>query len=145
MPRHEEQRVLPYNPEDIFDIVADVGAYPEFLPWCITTRVYKKQGNSFYTDVVIGFKVFRESWTSQVETNRPNRISVDYIRGPMKHLHNEWTFTPHAEGTLVDFILDFEFKNPVLQKLIGHLFEEAVHHMVMAFHKRAKELSGKKP
>lgn len=141
MPRHEEQRVLPYRPEFIFDIVADVGAYPEFLPWCIKARVYRKKEDDFFSDVVIGFKMFRETWTSHVFLDKPNKIVSKYVRGPMKRLHNEWTFTPHAEGVLVNFMLDFEFKNPIIQKLIGHLFDEAAYRMVKAFDARAEELS----
>ncbi len=141
MPRHEEHRVLPYSPKFIFDIVADVRAYPEFLPWCTSARVYRKKEGEFFSDVVIGFHVFRETWTSHVFLDRPNKIVSKYVRGPMKRLHNEWTFTPHAEGVLVDFVLDFEFKNPVIQKLLGHLFNEAAHRMVLAFDARAEELS----
>lgn len=144
MPRHEEQRVLPYAPDFFFDIIADVGSYPEFLPWCVSTRVYKKREREFYADVSIGFKMLRETWTTRLMLDRPNKITADYIRGPMKHLHNEWRFTPHAEGVLVDFVLDFEFKNPLLQKLAGHMFEEAVHKMVMAFDKRAADLTNRK-
>ena len=143
MPRHEEQKVLPYSPEFIFDIVADVRRYPEFLPWCVASRVYREKPKDFHADVVIGFKMVRETWTSQVHMERPDAILVDYIRGPMKYLHNEWKFTPHADGTLVEFCLDFEFKNPILQTLVGALFEEAVHHMVSAFEKRARDLAQK--
>ena len=141
MPRHEEQRVFPYNPEYIFDIVADVGAYPEFLPWCTNSRIYREKKGEFFSDVVIGFKMFHETWTSHIVLDRPHKIVSKYIRGPMKRLHNEWTFTPHAEGVQVDFVLDFEFKNPVIQKLIGHLFDEAAHRMVKAFNERAEALS----
>ena len=143
MSRHEEQKVFPFPPEFIFDIVADVKSYPEFLPWCVATRVYREKPADFLADVVIGFKIFRETWTSHIYLDKPDTIVVDYIKGPMRHLHNEWKFTPHAEGTLVDFILDFEFKNPILQKLVGALFEEAVHHMVSAFEKRVQDLSEK--
>ena len=141
MPRHEEQRVLPYSPEFIFDIIADVAAYPDFLPWCVGARVYKKRETNFYADVVIGFKMVRETWTSRIMLERPYKITAEYIRGPMKHLYNEWRFTPHAEGVLVDFVLDFEFENMLLQKIAGHMFEEAAHKMVMAFAERAAELS----
>jgi len=142
MPRHEEQRVIPYAPEFIFDIVADVGKYPEFLPWCVGARIYKKRENDFFSDVVIGFKMFRETWTSHVFLDRPGKIVSQYVRGPMKRLHNEWTFTPHAEGVLVDFLLDFEFRSPVLQKLIGGMFDDAAHKMLKAFDDRARYLTG---
>lgn len=145
MPRHEEEKVLPYPAEFVFDIVADVEQYPKFLPWCIGSRVYKRRDGEFHADVVIGFKMFREKWTSRVTHDRPRTISVDYIKGPMKHLHNDWEFVPRGEqGTLVKFCLDFEFQNPLFQKLVGHLFEEAVHHMVAAFEKRAAALAKRK-
>lgn len=141
MPRHEEQRVLPYPREFIFDIVADVAAYPEFLPWCIAARVYKQKPDGFLADVVIGFKMLRESWTSEIKLDRPEKITANYIKGPMKHLTNVWVLTPHAEGTLVDFVVDFEFKNPILQKILGPFFEDTTHKMMMAFDKRAAELT----
>lgn len=144
MPRHEEQRVLPYPREFIFDIVADVSRYPEFLPWCMATRIYKRKPTGFMADVVIGFKMLRESWTSEIKLNRPEKLSAHYIKGPMKHLTNDWVFTPHAEGTLVDFVIDFEFKNALLQKILSPFFEEATHKMMMAFDKRAEELAGEK-
>lgn len=142
MPRHEEQRVLPYAPEFIFDIVADVGAYPKFLPWCTGARIYRRKPNDFYSDVVIGYKVFRETWTSHVFLERPTRIVSEYLRGPMKQLYNEWNFQPHAEGALVDFTLEYEFKSPVLQKLVGGLFDDIAHRMMQAFHDRARDLKG---
>ncbi len=141
MPRHEEQRVLPFSAEFIFDIVADVGSYPEFLPWCVGARVYKKRGADFYSDVVIGFGAIRETWTSHVILERPNRVVSEYVKGPMKELYCEWNFTPHAEGALVDFLLIFEFKNPIFEKLAGHSFEVAAHKMLQAFSARAQTLS----
>ncbi len=95
-------------------------------------------------DVVIGFKMFRESWTSEIKLDRPEKISAHYIKGPMKHLTNVWLLTPHAEGTLIDFVIDFEFKNVLLQKVLSPFFEDATHKMMMAFDKRAEELSGGK-
>lgn len=141
MPRHEEKKVLPYSPEFLFDIVIDVEQYPEFLPWCISSRVYKRREGEFRADIVIGFRMFREKWASRVTFERPRKIVVDYIHGPMKYLHNEWKFIPRENGTAVEFFVDFEFQNPLFQKLVGHLFEEAVRHMVAAFEKRAAALS----
>lgn len=141
MPRHEEQRVLPYSRDFIFDIIADVAKYPEFLPWCEATRIYQQKPDGFMADVVIGFKMFRESWTSEIKLDRPERVTATYIKGPMKHLTNLWVLTPHAEGTLVDFVIDFEFKNQLLQKVLSPFFEETTHKMMMAFDKRAAALS----
>lgn len=141
MPRHAEQRVLPHSPESVFDVVAAVEYYPDFLPWCVAARVYNRREGEFMADLVIGFKVLRETATTRVHHERPSRIVVDYIKGPMKYLHNEWAFTPHAEGTLVDFVIDFEFRNPLFEKIVGGLFEEAVRRMVAAFEARVETLA----
>lgn len=140
MPRFEEQRVLPYPQEFLFDIIADVGSYPEFLPWCTATRIYKKSTSGFMADVVIGFKMFHESWTSEVALWPHERITSRYIKGPMKQLYNEWNFTPHAEGTLVDLLVEYEFQNPLMQKILGGFMNEFSEKMINAFEHRAKDL-----
>jgi coenzyme Q-binding protein COQ10 len=142
MPTHAEKRVLRYTPEQMFDLVADVGAYPEFLPWCIGARVRKREGDVITADLVIGFKMFRERYTSRVTLDRPGRIDVRYIQGPLKYLNNHWVFAPHPEGTEIDFFVDFEFKTRILEKLIGTLFNEAFRRMVSAFEARAADLYG---
>jgi len=142
MPTHAEKRVLRYTPEQMFDLVADVGAYPEFLPWCIGARARKREGNVITADLVIGFKMFRERYTSRVTLDRPRRIDVQYIQGPLKYLNNHWVFAPHPEGTEIDFYVDFEFRTRILEKLIGTLFNEAFRRMVTAFEARAADLYG---
>ena len=127
----------------MFDLVADVAKYPEFLPWCVGARVYNRRKEELHADLLIGFKAFKERFTSKVTLEAPDHIHVDYIKGPMSHLHNDWRFVPNADGgCTIDFHVDFEFKNPVYQAAIGKLFEQAVHHMVMAFIKRAEVLYG---
>ena len=142
MPTHAEKRVLPYTPAQMFDLVADVGAYPDFLPWCIAARVRKRDGDIITADLVIGFKMFREQFTSRVTLDRPRRIDVQYIQGPMKHLNNHWLFAPHPDGVEIDFYVDFEFRSRILEKLIGTLFNEAFRRMVGAFETRARILYG---
>lgn len=147
MPHHAEQRFLPYTPEQIFDVIADVARYPEFLPWCLGARISKTHDDGFEADLIIGFRMFRETFTSRVTLARPEKIHVEYIRGPMRHLSNDWRLTAHADasqgsGTLVAFAVDFEFKSRILEKLIGALFEEAVHRMVASFETRVIELHG---
>ncbi|HET8728097.1 MAG TPA: type II toxin-antitoxin system RatA family toxin [Alphaproteobacteria bacterium] len=144
MPTHAEKRVLPYTPEQLFDLVADVEKYPRFLPWCIACRVRKRTGDTIVADLVIGFKMFRERFTSEVELHRPDCIDVQYIEGPLKHLNNHWKFLPHPTGCEIDFYVDFEFRSKLLQSLIGTLFNEAFKRMVAAFEARAKELYGPK-
>lgn len=141
MPHHAERRHLPYAPEQVFDLVADVGRYPEFLPWLISARVFARRADGFDADLVVGFRMFRERFTSRVHLDRPRRIFVEYVRGPLSHLHNEWRFEPAEDGgTIVDFTVDFAFRSTLFERLVGALFTEAVHRMVAAFEKRAREI-----
>lgn len=141
MPRHEETRVLPYTPEQLFDLVADIDRYREFLPWCLASRITKREGNVLYADVVIGFRMLRETYTSRVVLDRPRTIDVDYVKGPFRHLDNHWRFTPENEGrTRVYFMVDFEIGPPFLRQIMEPLFHEAVRRMVHAFETRAARL-----
>jgi len=143
MPTHAEKRVLPYTPDQLFDLVADVEKYPEFLPWCVAARIRRREGDVFHADLVIGFKMFRERFTSRVSLDFPRRVDVTYTDGPFKYLNNHWIFEPAPDGgTVIDFYVDFEFHSKILQKLIGALFNEAVRLMVSAFEKRARHLYG---
>ena len=143
MPTHAEQRILPYTPEEMFDIVADVERYPEFLPWCIATRVRRHQGNVIQADMVIGFKMLRERFTTRDVLDRPRRIDVSYHEGPFKYLNNHWMFMPWANGHCrIYFYIDFEFHSRLLQRMMEVVFNEAVRHMVSAFEKRARQIYG---
>jgi len=143
MPTHAEQRVLPYSQEQMFALVADVEHYPEFLPWCVASRIRRREGEVFFADLVIGFKMVRERFTSKVTLARPDRVDVTYTEGPFHHLNNHWVFKPLPDGgTEIDFYVDFEFRSKLLQTLIGALFNEAVKMMVSAFEKRARQLYG---
>jgi coenzyme Q-binding protein COQ10 len=144
MPTHAEKRVLPHTPEQMFELVIDIEKYPEFLPWCVATRVRERDGYSSTSDMVIGFKVFRERFTTHVEAKWPDRIDVTYSDGPFKYLNNHWIFEAHGDGEcLIDFFVDFEFRSRFLQKTIGAVFNEAVQRMISSFEKRADELYGK--
>ena len=146
MPTHAEKRVLPYTPEQMYDLVADIEKYPEFLPWCLAARIRKRDGNVVYADLIIGFKMIRERFTSRVELNPPDRINVAYSEGPFSYLNNHWIFSPtESGGCLIDFYVDFEFRSKMLQKIIGVLFNEAVRRMVAAFETRARQLYGDGP
>lgn len=141
MTKHLEQRILPYAPEKLFNLVADVPRYPEFLPWCVGARVIKREGEIFYADVIIGFSVFRETFTSRVTlATDKSRIDTVYTRGPFRHLRSYWVFKPHSLGCEVEFFIDFEFKSGLLQKAMEGLFHEAARRMVSAFEKRAADL-----
>ena len=143
MPTHAEKRTLPYTPEQLFDLVAGVDKYPEFLPWCLSSRITKREGNVFYADLVIGYKMVREKFGSKVTLDAPNHIHVEYLKGPMKHLSNHWRFIQEPDGSCtIDFFVDFEFKNFVIQRLMDVFFNEAVRRMVGAFEARAQDLYG---
>jgi coenzyme Q-binding protein COQ10 len=142
MPTHAEKRVLPYTPTQLFDLVADIERYPEFLPWCKAARIRRREGNFLVGDLVIGFRMVKERFTSQVTLDRPRCIDVSYTHGPLRYLNNHWIFQPHPDGCLIDFYIDFEFRSKTLQKLIGVLFNEAVQRMVKAFEARAHDMYG---
>ncbi len=142
MPTHAEHQLVPYSPEQLFDLVADVGRYPEFLPWCVAARVRSRTPEQIVADLTIGFGPFRESFTSRVTLDRPRRVTVRYERGPFKYLNNQWEFIPHPNGTEVAFFVDFEFRSRLLQAAIGVVFNEAVRRMVNAFRKRARQIYG---
>ena len=143
MPTHAEKRILPYTPEQLFDLVIDVERYPQFLPWCLGCRVRKREEGLVVADMIIGFKVFRESFTSRVSHQHPNRIDVKYTDGPFKYLDNHWIFNRLDDGsTEIDFFVDFEFRSRILQVAIGAVFSEAVRRMIAAFETRAHALHG---
>jgi coenzyme Q-binding protein COQ10 len=145
MPTHAEHKVVPYRTDQLFDLVADVGKYPQFLPWCVGARVRSRTETEEVADLTIGFGPFRESFTSRVALDRPNKVIVRYENGPFRYLNNQWTFTPHPKGCRVDFFVDFEFKSRLLQAAIGVVFNEAVSRMVNAFLKRARDVYGMPP
>ncbi len=142
MPKYENSELVPYRPDQLFDLVADIGKYPQFLPWCVASRVRRRTGNELLADLTIGFGPFRESFTSRVTLSPPGSIHVQYENGPFRYLHNSWEFRPDPQGTMVDFRVDFEFRSRILQVAIGAVFTEAVRRMVSAFHRRARDVYG---
>jgi coenzyme Q-binding protein COQ10 len=143
MPTHAEKRILPYSAEQLFEMVADVRRYPEFLPWCVGARIVSQDEGELIADLTIGFKMFRETFRSQVTLERPHHVHVRYLTGPFRYLNNHWRFAAVPNGTEVDFFVDFEFKSRLLQAVIGTVFNEAVRLMVRAFERRAMVLYGR--
>ena len=144
MTQHSEIRTVPYKPDEMFDLVADVEKYPEFLPWCIASRVIQNEKTLLIADLMIGFQVFREKFRSNVNLDKKNMIiEVSYEDGPFKFLTNKWEFKSHKGQCKILFYLDFEFKNIFLQSLMERLFSEAVKKMVTAFEHRAEKLYDK--
>jgi coenzyme Q-binding protein COQ10 len=131
---------MPYSAEQMFDLVADVKAYQEFLPWVIAMRVRKDTPEETLADMIVGFKGLRETFTSRVRKDRPHSINVEYVEGPLKYLHNDWRFRPDGNGCLVDFSVDFAFKNRMFEMLAGQVFTMALRKMIGAFEERARVL-----
>jgi coenzyme Q-binding protein COQ10 len=143
MPRHTETRNLPYSPEQLFDLVADVGRYQEFLPWVAATRIRSDSETEMIADLVVGFRALKETFTSRVRKDRPREIEIDYIEGPLKYLRNSWKFRPDGKGgTHLDFCVDFAFRNRIFQALAGQMFDAALRRMIGAFEARADALYG---
>ncbi|MDX3910543.1 MAG: type II toxin-antitoxin system RatA family toxin [Sphingobium sp.] len=143
MPRHEETKHLPYTPEQMFDLVADVQHYEEFLPWVSAIRIRSNSDTEMIADMVVGFKGLRETFTSKVVKKRPEEVRVDYLDGPLKHLYNLWHFRSDGQGgVLVDFEVDFAFKSRLFEALAGQVFDTALRKMIGAFETRAAALYG---
>ncbi|MBI1179585.1 MAG: type II toxin-antitoxin system RatA family toxin [Alphaproteobacteria bacterium] len=143
MHRHAEKRVLPHTAKQMFDLVADVERYPEFLPWCTGVRIVKREDQMFMADLMIGYKVIREKFTSRVELSPHELIKVTYMTGPLKELNNDWRFQDNGDGSCtIDFFIEFEFRSRLFERLIGGVFNEIVKRMVGAFVSRADDLYG---
>ena len=143
MPRHSETKVLPYSPEQLFALVADIERYDEFLPWVVAVRIKSSSERETVADLVVGFNAFKERFTSKVTKQAPDRIIVDYVDGPLKYLHNEWRFVAAAGGgTDLCFAVDFAFKSRLFETLAGQMFDRALRRMTSAFEQRAAALYG---
>jgi coenzyme Q-binding protein COQ10 len=147
MPTHSETKLLPYTPQQMYHLVADVARYPEFLPWCAAARIRSRRpqgaGEVMEADLVISFKVFRERFGSRVALWPDEmRIDTEYLDGPFRYLQSNWTFRTAEHGCEVEFFVDFEFRNKVLQGVIGVVFHDAMQRIVRAFERRAAQLYG---
>lgn len=148
MPVHSENRQMPYTAQQMYGLVADVAQYPKFLPWCAAARIRsrKQQGPAevMEADLVISFKVFRERFGSRVTLFADDmKIDTEYLDGPFRYMKSNWSFAAREDGTCdVTFFVDFEFKNAVLQGIIGVVFNDAMQRIVKAFERRAAELYG---
>ncbi|MEM6312249.1 MAG: type II toxin-antitoxin system RatA family toxin [Pseudomonadota bacterium] len=147
MPSHSETKVLPYTAQQMYDLVADVGNYPKFLPWTAAARIRSTDDYGdkvvMLADLVISFKVFRERFGSRV-TMWPGdmRIDTEYLDGPVRYLESRWQFRDVDGGCEVSFAVDFEFKSVLLQGAANVFFNDAMQRVVRAFERRAAELYG---
>ncbi|MGR3615583.1 MAG: type II toxin-antitoxin system RatA family toxin [Paracoccaceae bacterium] len=148
MPTHSETRHMPYSAQQMYDLVADVASYPKFLPWCAAARIRSRTPQEtavvLDADLVISFKVFREKFGSRVTLFADDmRIDTEYLDGPFKYMKSDWQFEDaEGGGCNVSFFVDFEFRNAILQGIIGMVFNEAMQRIVRAFEQRAKALYG---
>jgi coenzyme Q-binding protein COQ10 len=143
MPGIREVRRLPWSAEQMYHLVADVARYGEFLPWVIATRVRSDSETEMIADMLVGFKALREKFTSRVIKQRPTRIEVIYVDGPMRDLDNVWEFRALEDGGCeIEFMVSFTFRNAMFEKLAGQYFDRAFRKMVGAFEARAEALYG---
>ena len=141
MPRHEERMTLAYTADELFSVVADVKDYPSFVPWCVGARIRRDDPKEIIAELEIGFGPFRESFTSQVTLDRPRQVLVRATEGgPLERLTNSWTFTPAGDGTLVDLVVDFQFKSHLLDHVANSMFDEAATRMMGAFASRVHRI-----
>ncbi|MEO1045049.1 MAG: type II toxin-antitoxin system RatA family toxin [Pseudomonadota bacterium] len=145
MPSHSETRYLPYTPQQVYDLVADVDSYEEFLPWVVGTRIRSDSETEMVADMIVGFKQLREKFTSHVTKKPGEAIIVEYLDGPLRNLENRWLFHPHGNDRCrVDFYVAFNFHNRFFERLAGQYFDKAFRKMVAAFETRADALYGRK-
>lgn len=143
MPVINQQRRLAWSSEEMFDLVADVKRYPEFLPWVVATRIKSDSETEMVADMMVGFSALREKFTSRVIKERPNRIAVEYLDGPLKRLSNTWEFrADEGGGCVIDFNVDFTFRSAILEALAGQYLDRAFRKMVAAFETRAEKVYG---
>lgn len=152
MPRFSNKRRVPHTAEQMFDLVADVERYPEFVPLCQSIKVRQRSTNAaghevLISDMTVSFKLHKETFTSRVTLDRAGRkILVEYVNGPFSTLENRWGFEPRGEGACeVSFFIAYEFKSRVLGMLMGSMFDTVFARMSAAFEKRADAVYGRKP
>jgi coenzyme Q-binding protein COQ10 len=151
MPRFSSKRRVRHSAQQMFDLVADIERYPEFVPLCkslkIRQRTAKPDGIEIViADMTVSFKLVREAFTSRVTLDRPNlKIMVEYLQGPFSNLENRWTFEPRGEEACdVGFFIAYEFKSRLLAMLMGTMFDAAFQRFAAAFEKRADAVYGKR-
>lgn len=141
MPKHYETRTLPYSAANMFDLVAAIEDYPAFLPWCKDARIVSRDARMVVADLVIGYKMFQEKFTSEVILDRPAAITVHYRSGPLSHLSNSWQFKPKGRKACeLSFQVDFDFRSPLLRAAMNVFFDKALTKMVASFEQRAAQL-----
>ena len=141
MVKYSVTKRLNHSNTQMFDLISDVGKYPDFLPWCISTNIYNKSNDIFYSDMEIGFKLIKESFTSKVTVIESKKVYSEAISGPFKKMNNIWEIDYVSDKECeINLFIEFEFKSFLLQNIIGKLFETASKKMITAFEERANYL-----
>jgi coenzyme Q-binding protein COQ10 len=143
MPVHNERRHLPYTPQQVFDLVADVERYPEFLPWIAATRIMRRDGNTLWVEMVVGASLLRRNFTAEALLERPTRITICSRDALFEHYQQTWLLAPTEDGgTIVEFRTDFELRSRLLQAVMAGFLDDAATTMVSAFKHRARQMYG---
>jgi coenzyme Q-binding protein COQ10 len=149
MPQFSTKRRVPHAATEMFDLVADVEKYPQFVPLCsalkVKSRTEKDGGTVLVADMTVAYKIIRETFTSRVTLNRPDlRIFVEYLSGPFKRMQNRWRFVPVGEDSCeIEFFIDYEFRSRALAAVMGAVFDAAFRKFAVAFERRADEIYGR--
>jgi coenzyme Q-binding protein COQ10 len=149
MPHFSTKRRVPHAATDMFDLVADVEKYPQFVPLCsalkVKSRTEKDGATVVVADMTVAYKIIRETFTSRVTLDRPDlRIFVEYLSGPFKRMQNRWRFVPVGEDSCeIEFFIDYEFRSRALAAVMGAVFDAAFRKFAVAFERRADEIYGR--
>jgi coenzyme Q-binding protein COQ10 len=150
MPHFSTKRRVPHAATDMFDLVADVEKYPQFVPLCsalkVKSRTEKDGATVLVADMTVAYKIIRETFTSRVTLDRPElRIFVEYLSGPFKRMQNRWRFVPIGKDACeIEFFIDYEFRSRALAAVMGAVFDAAFRKFAVAFEQRADEIYGRR-
>lgn len=140
MSRRTANTLVPFSAQQMYDLVVDMDRYPEFLPWCAKARKYEIKENQFKSEMTFTFKGLRQTFHTLDRLEPGRKITITHTSGPFRHLESVWNFIPQTNGCRVDFVIDFRFKNPIMDVTLGPLFGEASRRMVEAFKIRAQSI-----
>ncbi|MBF0164435.1 MAG: type II toxin-antitoxin system RatA family toxin [Magnetococcales bacterium] len=143
MAKHTSTTLVPFTPEQMYTLVADMDRYPEFIPWIVKARKYDEKGNRFMSEMTFAFKGLRETFFTEDHVVPNESIRIQLVSGPFRDLESEWRFSPAEGGARIDFFISFSFKNRLLDLTLGPVFGEASKRMVEAFKQRATEIYAK--
>ncbi|MBF0186455.1 MAG: type II toxin-antitoxin system RatA family toxin [Magnetococcales bacterium] len=143
MPRIRLTETIPYTPDQVYGLIVDVESYPQFLPWCVSTRKFDVEEEQFIAELTIAFKGIRQSFQTIDRVIPGKQVDIHLKSGPFRHLTSHWRLTPQSnDSTRIDFSIDFQFKSRIMNMTVGPVFTHAAKQMVAAFRSRAQALYG---